>query len=372
MPARDNHTRRRGHRASGAVLLAAAWLVGLAALLAVLHVEGRADAERRAQVLVEQLSTKVGELPAAAFSTSVGQNATVAEARARLAETGRGVNVLLAQIDQLDTGGDPGLGAAVLRQRNLMNRMVTLTRTGEADRLFAAAQRPGGAQAQIRDELELASRRHSQKADSARSLSAFGSAAAILVTLFAFSITLLRVRRAQGHAEALAAENARLYERSRHESQTDSLTGLANRRRLFRDMDKESGEASPQMLGLLDLDGFKDFNDTFGHPAGDALLRRLGERLAEDVGGTAAAYRMGGDEFCVIANNSQADAVMARAQRALSEVADDFEIRCSLGTARIPAEAPDLEQALQLADQRLYIDKQANRRVFIRGDRRVR
>ena len=55
------------------------------------------------------------------------------------------------------------------------------------------------------------------------------------------------------------------------------------------------------ILLLFDLDGFKRYNDTYGHPAGDALLARLGGKLAAAVVGVGAAYRLGGDEFCVLA-----------------------------------------------------------------------
>ena len=55
------------------------------------------------------------------------------------------------------------------------------------------------------------------------------------------------------------------------------------------------------LLMIFDLDGFKGYNDTFGHPAGDALLSRLGEKLAGVPGSQGAAYRLGGDEFCLIA-----------------------------------------------------------------------
>ena len=57
-------------------------------------------------------------------------------------------------------------------------------------------------------------------------------------------------------------------------------------------------------LVLLDLDGFKIYNDTYGHPAGDALLARLGHRLAAATGDGVAAYRLGGDEFCVLAGGA--------------------------------------------------------------------
>ncbi len=96
---------------------------------------------------------------------------------------------------------------------------------------------------------------------------------------------------------------------------TDALTGLGNRRRLMADLQRRVKSATaerPAVLMLFDLNGFKNYNDSFGHPAGDALLSRLGTALSEAVapfGGRA--YRPGGDEFCVIA-----DAVATRSARA--------------------------------------------------------
>ena len=86
---------------------------------------------------------------------------------------------------------------------------------------------------------------------------------------------------------------------------TDSLTGLPNRRRLMDDL-AEAMEDDAGALALFDLDGFKAYNDTFGHLAGDALLTRLGHRLQRDRGrtGDGTAYRLGGDEFCVLATGA--------------------------------------------------------------------
>ena len=99
-------------------------------------------------------------------------------------------------------------------------------------------------------------------------------------------------------------------EASRRQALTDDLTGLGNRRRLLADLERaiaEGTDHSPAVLAMFDLDGFKAYNDTHGHPAGDALLARLGARLAATFAGSGAAYRLGGDEFCVLLHGSPAE-----------------------------------------------------------------
>jgi hypothetical protein len=84
-----------------------------------------------------------------------------------------------------------------------------------------------------------------------------------------------------------------------HAATTDALTGIGNRRKLMADLQRELAVASPTrplLLMLFDLNGFKAYNDTFGHPAGDALLARLGAALAAAMRGRGGAYRLGGDE----------------------------------------------------------------------------
>ncbi|MEA2403651.1 MAG: hypothetical protein QOE08_298 [Thermoleophilaceae bacterium] len=144
---------------------------------------------------------------------------------------------------------------------------------------------------------------------------------------------------------------------------TDSLTGLGNRRSLIEDLARRAEGASasqPLVMTLFDLDGFKGYNDAYGHPAGDVILARLGQRLhaaAGKVGG--AAYRMGGDEFCVLASPGPgAGHVVARAcVEALTEAGDGFSISASHGTVVIPDEYLDPESALRAADQRMYANK---------------
>ena len=98
-------------------------------------------------------------------------------------------------------------------------------------------------------------------------------------------------------------DNVRMLLVSRQEAHHDALTGLLNRRALTRDLAAAIARADherPVVLVIFDLDGFKLYNDTFGHPAGDALLTRLSLNLADYLDGRGTAYRMGGDEFCAL------------------------------------------------------------------------
>ena len=162
-------------------------------------------------------------------------------------------------------------------------------------------------------------------------------------------------------------ENRRLFELTREEATTDALTGLANRRQLLADLDRrlvsESDPRPQTLLMLFDLDGFKGYNDTFGHPAGDALLVRLGTKLAAVPGERGTAYRLGGDEFCLVATigEDEAESLIDRACEALSERGEGFEIVSSFGAVILPDEATDAGQALQTADERLYAQKYSHR-----------
>ncbi len=157
-------------------------------------------------------------------------------------------------------------------------------------------------------------------------------------------------------------ENRRLFELTRREAVTDALTGLANRRRLVSDLDRVMAEATleaPWILLLFDLDGFKRYNDSFGHPAGDALLNRLGARLGAVPPPDGAAYRLGGDEFCLLAPASiiPAAELIDAAVEALSEQSEGFAIGTSFGAVFIPVDATEPSEALSEADARLYAHK---------------
>jgi diguanylate cyclase (GGDEF)-like protein len=160
-------------------------------------------------------------------------------------------------------------------------------------------------------------------------------------------------------------------------SMTDALTGIPNRRQLKADLDqglKQASAAKPLLLMLFDLNGFKGYNDTFGHPAGDALLIRLAKALEQAMaehGG--CAYRLGGDEFCVLAavEPDITTPIVAAASQALSEHGGGFSITASYGAILLPQESQDVTEAMRLVDQRMYAQKTSKRRSPDRQSRDV-
>jgi two-component system cell cycle response regulator len=160
------------------------------------------------------------------------------------------------------------------------------------------------------------------------------------------------------------AENMKMIADSRDEARTDVLTGLGNRRRLFDDLNAALKDANVDLvLVLYDLNGFKVYNDSFGHLAGDTLLARLGANLGQFVTGRGRAYRMGGDEFCIVVDNNDAESglVIAGAARALAEHGEGFTISAAFGSVLLPDETREAQEALRLADQRMYLHKQGTR-----------
>ena len=161
------------------------------------------------------------------------------------------------------------------------------------------------------------------------------------------------------------AENLGMMRTSRAESLTDPLTDLGNRRRLLLDLDEllELEPPPPTALVMLDLNGFKAYNDAFGHPAGDDLLTRLGTRLAAAARGRGTAYRLGGDEFCVLlaADDLPVALLADTCAAALREGGEGFTITSAHGELMLPDEADTGAAALKLADVRMYAHKHGAR-----------
>jgi diguanylate cyclase (GGDEF)-like protein len=171
-------------------------------------------------------------------------------------------------------------------------------------------------------------------------------------------------------------ETILMFADARIEARTDSLTNLGNRRKLMTDLRREllaASVESPRVLVMFDLDGFKRYNDTYGHPAGDALLARLGANLGRAIRPYGNAYRLGGDEFCVlvVTGASSAKTIIALAAAALSEHGEGFTVRSSHGAVILPHEARDATLALRIADQRMYAQKEDRRSSATRQTRDI-
>ncbi len=150
------------------------------------------------------------------------------------------------------------------------------------------------------------------------------------------------------------------------ELSTDVLTGLRNRRALVEELPRvcqRASEDEPAYLWFFDLNGFKTYNDSFGHVAGDTLLSRLGARLHEVVAPYGSVYRLGGDEFCALVTGWVEDphALFLKARTALSEQGGAFTVTSAAGAVEIPRETNDPTTALRLADQHMYREKATTR-----------
>jgi diguanylate cyclase (GGDEF)-like protein/putative nucleotidyltransferase with HDIG domain len=191
-------------------------------------------------------------------------------------------------------------------------------------------------------------------------------------------------RRLLGRVSEQAAaviHNSTRYEQTRHESQTDALTGLPNRRSFERQLRAGLTRAvqtqTTASLVVLDLDRLKEINDTYGHEAGDRALRAIGTVLRSTVRETDLCARFAGDEFVIVLWNCDPAHERHRitdVQNAVS--AYPFEPRqgvrvplsISAGCARFPADGTMLDDLLIAADERMYQDKAERRsRAATRG-----
>jgi diguanylate cyclase (GGDEF)-like protein len=173
---------------------------------------------------------------------------------------------------------------------------------------------------------------------------------------------------------ALATSNLRLRESLRTQSLRDPLTGLANRRELDihlpREIARSSRDQTPLCVAVIDIDHFKRFNDTYGHAAGDEVLRAVGSLLRREIRVEDLAARMGGEEFVLVLSNATMDSTLVLAERLLCAVAELEvsyrgealgRITCSIGLAQCPLDSSDPETLLSLADEALYRAKNLGR-----------
>jgi diguanylate cyclase (GGDEF)-like protein len=166
--------------------------------------------------------------------------------------------------------------------------------------------------------------------------------------------------------EALARQNARLAALA----MTDELTRVKNRRRFSEDLEAHCSMAArcvlPLSLAMLDLDGFKQYNDSFGHPAGDEVLRAVADALCSHVREHDVVARYGGEEFVVLLPSTDADGAMIVAERLRSAIAGRpgllRPVTASIGvTTAFPATADGSRAMIDQADKALYRAKRAGR-----------
>jgi diguanylate cyclase (GGDEF)-like protein len=178
---------------------------------------------------------------------------------------------------------------------------------------------------------------------------------------------------------AMAIANARLHQKMVRLSQSDALTGAHNRRSLFARLDLEL-ERSRRFehslaLALVDVDRFRQYNEAFGHAAGDGILKRVAGILAGAVRKVDLVARYGGEEFAVVLARADREAALAAAEKLRQAVeaaeiphgaAEAGRVTISVGVAVFPADGEDLGALIDAADSALYAAKRAGRNA-VRG-----
>jgi diguanylate cyclase (GGDEF)-like protein len=172
----------------------------------------------------------------------------------------------------------------------------------------------------------------------------------------------------------LSIANIKLQEALRQQSTRDALTGLYNRRYLEESMEREIRRAarSDQPVGIImfDLDHFKTFNDTFGHDAGDSVLREVGSFLQKSVRAEDVPCRFGGEEFLLILPGADLEGTHSRAERLRSQVKQLSvmhqgkplgTITISVGVAAFPGHGSAIKDLIAAADGALYAAKRGGR-----------
>jgi diguanylate cyclase (GGDEF)-like protein len=339
-------------------------MLGLAAICAVSLLQHRSSASHDGERALARIKTEINLLQNVPFHANERTGGNAAAAGKQLRAGKRTITEGLAALRRDSPPAELAAVPALLRQNfSGLDRIYAIGAAGEdyGKEADTIANTANGQREALTRLLDAAGREYDRRASAALWQATVGSALAILLLLGAFGFFYRRSLRARADAEHLLRENHALLGISREEALTDALTGLQNRRALINDLDRElpSRDGHEALLALFDLDGFKQYNDTFGHAAGDALLARLGDRLQSAVAGRATAYRMGGDEFCVLAHVAPeaGEELVMLAAAALSETGEMFEIGCSHGVARLPADAASAAQALILTDQRMYAHK---------------
>jgi len=170
---------------------------------------------------------------------------------------------------------------------------------------------------------------------------------------------------------AIAVQNAQLYEERKHQARTDLTTGVYNRRGLFelaqRELDRAERYERPLAAIMLDIDEFKNVNDTYGHPIGDIVLKELAYRLKNNLRSIDILGRYGGDEFVIMLPETTVDCAHEIAERLCKIIKEEpftptdlsLPITISLGIAITDGKRCDLNTLIKHADEAMYKSKRA-------------
>ncbi len=187
-----------------------------------------------------------------------------------------------------------------------------------------------------------------------------------------FDTSDMRLLETVANHAGIALQNSRLIDQLRHESLHDALTGLPNRvllqRRVAAELERvRLGLSVGAAVMIMDLDGFKEVNDTLGHQHGDELLKALAARTSETIGADTTVARLGGDEFALLvtecADSAYARRIAEEVLVALQHPTDlegiPVQVGASLGVALAPEHAKDVSSILKRADVAMYSAKAA-------------
>ncbi|MBI4303377.1 MAG: diguanylate cyclase [Chloroflexi bacterium] len=167
---------------------------------------------------------------------------------------------------------------------------------------------------------------------------------------------------------AMPIANSRLYAKAEQMARTDGLTGLLNRRSLDETLNNEISRHSRYggvfSLTILDLDSFKAFNDSYGHLAGDKLLKQIGQIIRTSIRSSDQGFRYGGDEFAIVLPQTNTEAAVAVAERIrnrlISDTKDGFSpTTASIGIASWPADGVGITEIIAASDAALYQAKRS-------------
>lgn len=200
----------------------------------------------------------------------------------------------------------------------------------------------------------------------------FISVAAAFASLGMGSLLRRAIRRqieARFAADAAALQAQRLAEKAQALAERDSLTDLPNRRSIFQKLELLISQKEPFWFGVMDLDGFKGINDSYGHIIGDNLLCVVSDRLRNASGDDFFAGRLAGDEFALfVKGNNEERVIQERGDRVLAEISEPCEIATlrlavggSIGFAHFPTMAGTSQELYERADFALYRSKQTAR-----------